>query len=193
MKRVFNFLKCHRVLVMALLGCLAFNYALAYDFSAIYKDNVEIFYSINPDGKSVTVTYGKSIYQCDSISIPQEVHNEGNTYTVTAIGTEAFMRSRIHGMVLPNTIEEIQRDAFFESDIMYLNYPKNLKYIRWGAFRDSQLRTGDLPENLSIIEASAFAQSRITSLHLPESLTPIGAGAVGGCKSITSEVIPGSI
>lgn len=193
MKRVFDLLKCHRVLAMALLGCLAFNYALAYDFSATYKDNVEIFYSINPDGKSVTVTYGNSIYECDSISIPQEVHNEGNTYTVTAIGTEAFMRSRIRGMVLPNTIEEIQSDAFYQSEIMYLNYPKNLKYIRNRAFGDCNIRKGDLPENLSIIEASAFAQSRITSLHLPASLTKIGEGAFGGCNSITSVVIPGSI
>lgn len=193
MKRFLNFLKCYHVLAMALLGCLASNYALAYDFSSITGGDVEIFYSINPDGKSVTVTYGNSRYECDSISIPREVHNEGNTYTVTAIGVEAFMRSRIRGMVLPNTIEEIQKDAFFESNIMYLNYPKNLKYIRWGAFRDSRLRTGNLPENLSIIEACAFAHTNITSLYLPASLTKIGEGAFGGCNSITSVVIPGSI
>lgn len=193
MERIFNFFKCIRVIAFALLGCLAFNYAWAYDFSAKNKADVDIFYSINPDGKTVTVTYGSSKYQCDSIVVPQEVVYEGITYTVTAIGTRAFQDSKIRGMALPNTVEEIQSEAFYESDIKYLTYSSNLKYIRKRAFASSQIRTGNLPENLSLIEDDAFSQSKITSLHLPSGLTKIGKSAFSGCNSITSVVIPGNV
>lgn len=193
MERILSFFNCLRVIAFTLLSCLAFNYAGAYDFSTKNGAGVEIFYNINPDGKSVTVTYGSAKYQCDSISIPQEVYNEGTAYTVTAVGTKAFMESKIRGMALPNTVEEIQSEAFYESEIKYLTYPKNLKYIRKRAFAGSQLRTGNLPENLSLIEANAFSQSKITSLYLPAGLTKIGQSAFGECKSITSVVIPGNV
>lgn len=193
MKIIFNFSKCLPTLVMALLGCLVCNYAWAYDFSAKNGANVEIYYSINPDGKSVTVTYGSNKYQCDSISIPQEVHYEGSTYTVTAIGTRAFNESRIRGVALPNTVEEIQSEAFYESNLKYLTYSSNLKYIRKRAFAESQLMTGVFPDNLSLIEESAFSKTKLVTLHLPVSLTKIGKLAFSECPNITSVVIPGSI
>lgn len=190
MERIFS---CVRVFIIALISCLSANYAKAYDFSAKNGADVEIFYNINPDGKSVTVTYGSAKYQCDSIRIPQEVLYEGTTYTVTAIGTKAFMESKIRGMALPNTVEEIQSEAFYKSDIKYLSYSNNLKYIRKRAFASSKLMSGDLPGNLSLIEEDAFFQSKVVSLYLPESLKKIGNGAFRECNSITSVVIPGSV
>lgn len=165
----------------------------AYDFSSKDPNGIEVFYNINPDGKTVTVTYGGEKYNTDVISVPENVTNDGTTYTVTAIGNKAFESSRIKGIFLPNSITEIQQYAFYLSSVESINYPSSLKYVRLRAFEGTQITNGILPDGLSIIEDGAFAKTKINVLSLPKTLKEIGSSAFGSCYNIAEVTIPGSV
>lgn len=154
---------------LGLSALMAFSASVsAYDFSSKDRNGIEIFYNINPDGKTVTVTYGGEKYNTDVISVPENVTNDGTTYTVTAIGNKAFESSRIKGISLPNSIKEIQQYAFYLSSVESINYPSSLKYVRLRAFEGTQITNGILPDGLSIIEDGAFAKTKINVLSLPQ-------------------------
>ncbi len=154
----------------------------AYDFSSKDRNGIEIFYNINPDGKTVTVTYGGEKYNASNIEIPQEVSNGTDRYTVTAIGNRAFEQASVNELKLPDTITEFQASAFLVSQIVRLNYPKRLKHIRDRAFEDSKISNGILPEGLETIGDNAFYHtsgglSNLDSISLPRSLQSIGRSA----------------
>ena len=96
---------------MCLLCALIAN---AHDFEVD-----SIFYSINPDGTTVTVTQEQSdsytyyITYHDDVVIPSEVYYNGKTYTVVSIGEHAFMGcDNLIRVTMPNTITSIGNDAF---------------------------------------------------------------------------------
>lgn len=165
----------------------------AYDFSSKDPNGIEVFYNINPDGKTVTVTYGGEKYNTDVISVPENVTNDGTTYTVTVIGNKAFESSKIKGISLPNSITEIQQYAFYLSSVESINYPNSLKYVRLRAFEGTQITNGILPDGLSIIEDGAFAKTKINVLSLPNTLKEIGSSAFNSCCNIAEVTIPGSV
>ncbi|WP_290375207.1 leucine-rich repeat domain-containing protein [uncultured Duncaniella sp.] len=165
----------------------------AYDFSSKDRNGIEIFYNINPDGKTVTVTYGGEKYNASNIEIPQEVSNGTDRYTVTAIGNRAFENASIVSVSLPDAITEIQTYAFSQSKISNINYPENLKYIRESAFYRTNISNGIFPKKLEVIESDAFSATQIDSLYLPKSLIALGEHAFNGCQNIRTVKIPGSI
>lgn len=168
---------------LGLSALMAFSASVsAYDFSSKDRNGIEIFYNINPDGKTVTVTYGSQIYSATIIEIPQQVNNDGKSYTVTAIGNRAFEKASVNELKLPDTITEFQASAFLVSQIVRLNYPKRLKHIRDRAFEDSKISNGILPEGLETIGDNAFYHtsgglSNLDSISLPRSLQSIGRSA----------------
>lgn len=167
--------------------------AFGYDFSAKNKFEVEIFYNINPDGNTVTVTYGAEKYNATSIEIPQTVSHDGKEYTVTAIGQRAFEKNDVKEVVLPNTITEFQNYAFSESRLVNINYPKNLKYIRRNAFYGTNVINGILPEGLEVVEERAFYGADMDSLYLPKTLITIGKSSFERCQDISNLTIPGNL
>ncbi|WP_300632447.1 leucine-rich repeat domain-containing protein [uncultured Duncaniella sp.] len=168
--------------------------AFGYDFSAKNKLEVEIFYNINPDGNTVTVTYGAEKYNATSIEIPQTVSHDGKEYTVTAIGQRAFENSFVRDIVLPNTITEIQNYAFAASkSLVNINYPASLKNIRRDAFSYTNITNGILPEGLEVVEESAFYGAAMDSLYLPKTLISIGKSSFERCQNISNLTIPGNL
>lgn len=168
---------------LGLSALMAFSASVsAYDFSSKDPNGIEVFYNINPDGKTVTVTYGSQIYSATIIEIPQQVNNDGKSYTVTAIGYRAFEKASVNELKLPDTITEFQTSAFYRSQIVRLNYPTQLKHIRDYAFEDSKISNGILPEGLETIGDNAFYHtsgglSNLDSISLPRSLQSIGRSA----------------
>ena len=69
--------------------------ANAYDFSAKTNSDITLYYSVNPDGKSVAVAPGPEKYNCSDLEIPAQVTNNGTTYNVTKIGANAFERATL--------------------------------------------------------------------------------------------------
>lgn len=81
------------------------------------------------------------------ITIPETVNYKGKDWTVTAIGTCAFINERGNytkgdielEIVLPETIEHIEEAAFYQCIVWNINFPQNLKTIGRQAFYKGNL------------------------------------------------------
>ena len=178
---------------LGLSALMAFSASVsAYDFSSQDRNGIEIFYNINPDGKTVTVTYGPEPYTVTGITIPQEVSHNNTIYTVTAIGNKAFEKTNVQSVQLPNTITEIQTNAFNSCKVGDINFPTALKTIGEQAFYMTNIKNGVFPNGLEEIGASAFWGTGIDTLSLPKSLVAMGDCAFHQCKMKTVR-IPGNL
>ena len=129
----------------------------AFDFEA---DG--IYYNINSDNTSVTVTYKTTSYNSysGSISIPSQVTYINYTYIVTGIGSSAF------------------RDC---DGLTSLDIPNSVTSIGSGAFlRCTGLISVTIPTGVTNIGQEAFyGCSCLNSMTIPNSVINIGANAFG--------------
>lgn len=113
----------HTVNIMrkiSLLLCLLFITSItasAHYFEAVNSDGVTIYYNINDDGKSVSVTFKGDYYGDEEytgeIVIPEEVTYHNKNFTVTTIGVQAFCGcSKLKSVVIPNSVTSIEAMAF---------------------------------------------------------------------------------
>lgn len=174
--------------------------AMAYDFStpADETNTMPLYYEINADNATVTLTYGDNTYKGASIIIPETVTHDGKTYTVTCIGIDAFKNAQVDTLAMANTITEVQQSAFADSNIPQIGFSKNLKYIGNNAFYESHIVKVYLPEGLISIGENAFipdpySSVRITELRLPAGLQEIGEGAFEGQRSLHEVALPASL
>lgn len=202
----------------------------AYDFSAVatYVEEpltyeVTLYYSINSDGMTVTVTKGPSAYDADIVSIPETVEWNGNTYTVTTIGYQAFESSDLGIVLMANTIIEVQDYAFKSSGVDSVRFSTNLKTIGDYAFNGAEqltsvvlheglesigayaFQTGgyynnpglhrvSLPNSLADIGERAFAyQIKLNEVTLPEGLKELKTGTFQYCPGLKGIVLPESL
>ena len=103
-------LKSATLLLIALIACSA----SAYDFKA-----GNLCYNINSDGKTVTVTYQNETAPrytglTGALNIPTSVKNGSKTYSVTAIGENAFEDcAGITSLNIPNSVTSVAFKAFW--------------------------------------------------------------------------------
>ena len=152
MKRFFTFI---------LLICSA---VLSYAYTDFVADGIA--YSINSDGKTVSVTNLNTTgwnwkswnnYEDVTIEVPPTVSNDDVTYEVTAIGSMAFSNSHnLTSVTLPTTIKKIESYAFSCCD---------------------KLTELILPDGLEVIEGWTFFNCRLNKLVIPPSLKTIGGAA----------------
>lgn len=114
-----KYLKLIALLALLMLASRLF----AFDFEAVCSTGQTLYYNINTDGISVTVTYpcydgqysyyfGYEMPQGD-LTIPDSVAYQNNMYAITVIGPNAFKNCYTLGAVtLPNTLIEIGANAF---------------------------------------------------------------------------------
>ena len=101
-----------RLVAVAAVLLLGAATASAHDFEVN-----GIYYDINSDGTSVSVTYkGESHYTNDysgAVTIPASVSYSGKTYSVTSIGSHAFEDcSGLTSVEIPNSVTSIGGYAF---------------------------------------------------------------------------------
>ena len=127
---------------------------------------------LDPETKTATVV--RSLGDGEVI-IPETIEHEGETYTITKIGDEAFKNNRLATSVqLPNTITEIGDSAFIYCDaIESINLPSSLTAIGKNAFWG----------------CSAWKEN----INIPEGVTEIPSGAFQGCFSVTGLTIPSTV
>lgn len=163
-----------RIRILSL--CLIFNLlsvaTYALDFSV-----GSLNYTVNPDGKTVTLTgYNKRLN--GTLKIQSTVTNNGIKYTVTAIGPDAFLSK--NGSPQFNCAEII--------------IPGTIKTIGMSAFKNrTTIKTITFEEGLEVIGAGAFeGLSNLSKITLPKSLTTVEAHAFKNCPSLCSVTVLGS-
>ncbi len=96
------------------------------------------------------------------ITIPSQVDG----FTVTSIGSYAFLVTDVESVTLPNTIKYLDRSSFFNAThLKSLNIPENVTDIGWGAL-----------SNCTSLEG----------LHISKNVIAIGEGAFSDCPVLKS-------
>ncbi len=140
---------------------LSFSVLPTTVFAAERSINLEMDHytlELNPDTQTATVTNADST-NVTEIEIPETVTHEGVTYTVTAIGNQAFRYQDFKTVKLPNTITSIGERAFqYCRDITNMNIPTSLKTIGEEAFWSctSWDILVEIPEGVTEIPSGAF-------------------------------------
>lgn len=169
--------------------------AIGVDVPYGIEVTITLYYNINPDGSSVSVTSGPSPYSDTYISFPATVKHDGKTYAVTAIGQSAFEDSSIGYVNIPDNIKEIGVSSFSNcKQLSQVRFSNNLKSIPEYAFQwCGSLREIILPKGLESISDYAFASCGAVSVSLPSTLTSLGNYSFCYLMELPSIEIPAGI
>ena len=162
----------------------------------------DLNYSINDDGVSVTVIgHVNGTQATGQLIIPTSVSYNGNNYTVTIIGTDAFYDSHsLTSLSIPNTITVIKARAFanctgFTGSLII---PNSVITIGRMAFVHCVGFTGSLtiPNSVESIGENAFATCYgfDGTLTIGNSMENIERGVFQSCSGFSgSLIIPNSV
>lgn len=166
------YLQVLAALLMSMAATKAFaDYGAAYDIAVENEDGKIIYYYIN-NGTELIVTYRyyerslggdyEAIYSdySGNIVIPEEVTYNGKTYSVTAIGEDAFYNcSGLTSVTIPNSVTSIGYEAFHDcSGLTSLTIPNSVTYIGFCAFAGcSGLISVTIGNSVTSIGSSAFS------------------------------------
>ncbi len=152
----------------------------AYDFDAICSTGQTLYYNINDDGVSVTVTYpcygGQNNYYSGyempqgDLTIPDSVEYQGITYAVTKIGPHAFYGCYSLGAAtLSNTLVEIGSHAFHGTNTNgyghHLVIPDSVITVGSEAFSWVSVHELTIGESVQNIGYHAFDCSNLKIIH----------------------------
>lgn len=175
---------------MARLSCFVISLILSLFSAVTVAQTIDInglVYTVNADGKTVTLTsYSKTLD--GTLNIPSTVTDGRNTYTVTAIGNDAFLYTnwkktfRCNSVVIPPTVKSIGQSAFKNrTSITSVTFSEGLELICAGAFEGNRnLNNITLPKPLKTIQAHAF--KNCPSLCNVTVLAPPAILSSDGCK-----------
>ena len=133
-----------------------------------------------------------------NIVIPQTVTRNGVTYTVTAVGPNAFRDcANLGSVTLPSTITYIGIAAFHSSDLTAINIPAAVTVIDNHAFNNCRsLVSVNIPADsaLTTIGNNVFYHcSSLTAAHLPDTVVTFGDNMFTHCTSLQSVTLPEGI
>ena len=167
--------------LLLLLALLLPANAAAYDFEV---DG--IYYNIN--GNEATVTSDGYRSYSGIVNIPDVVTYNGTTYSVTAIGENAFRGSSdMTAVTIPNSVVTIGACAFLDCDgLTSVTIPNSVTRILQYAFDGCDLlKSVTIPNSLTYIGWHAFRHCRsLTSITIPHSVTCIKFEAFKGCYNM---------
>ena len=167
-----------------------------------YDFEVNGIYYIKTSNNTVMVTYKDEEYNSYSgtISIPETVTYNGVTYTVTAIGENAFLDCHsLSYVAIPATVTTIGQMAFANSRISTLDIPESVRALPDFICQNcTELTNVALPSTLHTIGMGAFENcSNLATITIPESVTSIEFQAFSMCPSLTNvtclAIIPPSV
>ena len=138
----------------------------AESWSAVEWDG--IYYDLNTSAKTATVTSNPDKYS-GHVFLPESINYDGVTYTVTRIGTCAFLDcNSLTGITIPSGVTVIEPSAFERcSGLTALTVGKGVTTIDYEAFKNC---------------------ISLATLILPASLKTIGNESFGGCSSLRTIV-----
>lgn len=150
-----------------------------------------IYFYINDDGKTASVTYRDKNYNSysGSVEIPSQVTHNGMTYPVSAIGEYAFYKCRsLTSVSIPYEVTSIGRSSFDNcTALTTISLPDKVTEIKDYAFYNcTSLRTISLNSNLKKIYQFSFAHSGLTSFSIPASVDSVSSSAFNYCNSLVN-------
>ena len=194
-------MKKFKSLVLAVIGLLCSVSVSAEDFEV---DG--IYYNITSStDMTVEVTYTNEY--SGAVNIPESVTYNGNTYSVTSIGEDAFYWcDRLTSVEIPNSVTSIGEEAFYGcSGLTSVVIPNSVTSIgrcafSWCSGLTSLVVAPDNPIYDSREGCNAIVKTSSNELVLgcqftiiPNSVTSIGSYAFYGCSGLTSVEIPNSV
>ena len=105
----------------------------ASGFSQTSFTNGEFRYYITSE-ENRTVSIDQFFGLEPQTTIPSSVNYAGTTYTVTAIGYNAFSFNNLTSITIPETVTRIEDFAFEMSNLTSITLPAGITYIGMGAF-----------------------------------------------------------
>lgn len=153
-----------------------------------------------------TATVRVGTYQNDLV-VPETVSVDGATYTITAIGDEAFTGCRVYtangvtywngltSVTLPETVTSLGDGAFALSDVSSVNIPQAVTELPMGCFGNcTKLVDITVPAHVKTIGLMAYyGCTGATALTLEEGVERIGEMAFFDCNKLTEVSIPASV
>ena len=158
-----------------------------------------IYYNYTNDQTELEVTYKLSFMPdyAGNVVIPESVAYDGNTYSVTSIGNDAFSGcSSLTEITISNSVTFIGNNAFRGcSSLTELTIPNSVTSIGEDVFSYcSSLAEVTISDNMTSIGNGAFWNCyALTSVTIPNSVTTIGNSAFSSCSGLTELTIPGSV
>ena len=172
-------------------------------FDAVFNG---IAYHFEPDTQEAIVISNTETIYTGNIVIPAQVQIDSDTYTVKAIGKEAFYGTFITGIDLPATLTTIGEDAFATCKrLEEIFIPASVTEIYYDAFNycsgllkiavDANNPVYDSRENCNAIVLTAKNEISVgcRNTTFPESITSIGRLAFSGQQAMTVIDLPENI
>ena len=182
-----RYFKSLLAILFLMVGAKAFAYDAEID---------GIYYYFYDTEATVTYRDNSSTYS-GNVVIPATVTYNGETYTVTSIGSSAFLGcSGLTSITIPEGVRIIGGGAFYGcSGLTSITIPESVTSIDVMAFSDcSGLTSINIPDGVTWIGMNTFSGcSGLTSITIPESVTSIGYSAFKDCSGLTSITIPESV
>lgn len=179
-------------LLVALSITLTFLPMGAVAATRITKGNLK--YTVNADGKSVTVS-GTS-EKPTQLTIESSISDNGTNYTVTKIATWAFNAcNTLTEVTLPNTVDEIGYQAFFKcSNLTKVIIPEGVTKIGQAAFYGcSQLTSITIPSTITNMDTAFSGNTALSHVTLTNGISKISSNAFERCTGLTEVEIPASV
>ena len=178
-----------------------------------------ISYSVNTTNKTASVVSNYYGVYSGNIIIPVTIIYDNTTYSVTSIGEDAFYKSGITSVTIPNSVTSISENAFLDChQLEFVTIGNSVKSIGESAFDDcSGLTSVTIPNSVTTIGEFAFAYcsgltsvifnaekctkmisafsdcTNLTSLTIGDKVTIIPNFAFPHCSKLTSVTIPNSV
>lgn len=144
-------------------------------------------YTINADGKSVTVSGVSG--SPEKLTIDSSIEYNNTTYPVTEIGYQAFFKcSNLTNVTIPEGVTKIGQAAFYGcSQLTSITIPSTITNMDTAFSGNTALSHVTLTNGISKISSNAFERcTGLTEVEIPASVDQICPFAFNGCTGLTS-------